>query len=920
LTNIVAIATENSFSSQSLSLALRANGTVVAWGDNTYGESTPPGALSNLLSVAISAGYDHGLAVVNNGSAQFLQMPVGQTAYVGRNVTLRASATGAAPLSYQWLLNGTNVSGATNSSLVIPNVQFANAGSYQLLVSNSISTAISLPAPLTVVSNPALTFLAQMAGTTNYQGSTVFLGSPGVLGNGPLSYQWFFSTTNRNYVAVSGATNDALVLNPALAGQSGNYYIAVSNLFGGITSSPVNVLVRFEKAWGYSLGYSPVDAPFVLTNATAIAVGNYGVQSGGGDYYALSSAGRLSSWTGGLVEYGETNFSALSNHIVTAVAAGDGDALALKSDGTLFAIGNNVYGETNVPPAAAIGGIVAVACGDYHDLALNYLGTVIGWGQNTYQQTTNTAATNVVAIAAGGANSIALRADGSVITWGQYGNGLTTAYFPVPSSATNIIAVAAGETHFLALRANGTVVGWGENTYGQTTIPANWTNIVAISAAGYHSTVLHNDGTVSASGAYFPYQANSATAPPDLANVIAIAGSGEHDLALFGTRAPVFTVQPWDRSIPANVVTNITIAVHYQWQLDGTNIANATHDTLSLGGKNSAGGPINIPIGDYQLIASNAYGVAASKYMKISVFIPLGVALDATNLGWTTSGDTLWYGETNITHDGVAAAQSGDIGPFQQTILQTTVGTNYPGSYNFWWKVSSEQDFDFLEFRINGIVQTSISGEVGWQQVSIPVAAGTNVLLWRYYKEDTLDVGEDAGWVGDFSFIPGPPVINVQPQPAVQTVNWGTNVIFTVSAVGAPPLRYIWRQNGNPVGGNSPSLVLYNVGRAQSGTYSVIVTNVGGSTLSSSAVLNVLVPQLLSSPQILPNGGFQFTSTDINGGLLTPADLANFGAQASTDLVNWVTLPGALSLTNGMLLLQDNETNFGTRYYRIVEY
>jgi hypothetical protein len=84
--------------------------------------------------------------------------------------------------------------------------------------------------------------------------------------------------------------------------------------------------------------------------------------------------------------------------------------------------------------------------------------------------------------------------------------------------------------------------------------------------------------------------------------------------------------------------------------------------------------------------------------------------------------------------------------------------------------------------------------------------------------------------------------------------------------------------------------------------------------------LNVLVPQLLSSPQILPNGGFQFTSTDINGGLLTPADLANFGAQASTDLVNWVTLPGALSLTNGMLLLQDNETNFGTRYYRLVEY
>ena len=264
-------------------------------------------------------------------------------------------------------------------------------------------------------------------------------------------------------------------------------------------------------------------------------------------------------------------------------------------------------------------------------------------------------------------------------------------------------------------------------------------------------------------------------------------------------------------------MTNITLAakcagvqpMRYQWQLNGTNVPGATNDTLILTNQPSLQfGPILfvhiIPTGAYQLIASNAYGVVASKYAKITTFIPLGDALDATNLNWTTSGNAQWFGETNVTHDGVDAARSGGIGALQETILQTTVGTNWSGRYTFWWKVSSEQDFDFLEFRVNGIVQTSISGEVNWQQVSIPVAAGTNVLQWRYSKDASFDGGQDAGWVDQFAFIPDGPTITLQ--PVSQTVNMGTNVHFpTARPNGRRILRYQWRQNGNVIGGNSPS-------------------------------------------------------------------------------------------------------------------
>jgi hypothetical protein len=63
-----------------------------------------------------------------------------------------------------------------------------------------------------------------------------------------------------------------------------------------------------------------------------------------------------------------------------------------------------------------------------------------------------------------------------------------------------------------------------------------------------------------------------------------------------------------------------------------------------------------------------------------------------------------------------------------------------------------------------------------------------------------------------------------------------------------------------------------------------------------------------------------FLSGDVDGGVLTTNELPALTAQASSNLVDWVTLPNVLSITNGFLLLQDEgQTNYQSRYYRIVE-
>ncbi len=82
--------------------------------------------------------------------ATILTQPKSQTVRVGTNVTFNVVAAGTSPLSYQWRFNATNIGGATNSSLVLSNVQPAASGNYTVVVTNSINSITSAPANLSV--------------------------------------------------------------------------------------------------------------------------------------------------------------------------------------------------------------------------------------------------------------------------------------------------------------------------------------------------------------------------------------------------------------------------------------------------------------------------------------------------------------------------------------------------------------------------------------------------------------------------------------------------------------------------------------------------------------------------------------------------------------------------------------------------
>jgi len=200
----------------------------------------------------------------------------------------------------------------------------------------------------------------------------------------------------------------------------------------------------------------------------------------------------------------------LAGKTLLSVSAGYLHSLALLHDGTMAAWGYNVQGQlgvgsfinSKVPQQVLADGalagktVVAITAGAYHNLALCSDGTLVAWGQNAHGQlgtgdraTRNSpvvveargalAGRRVMAIAAGMYQSFALCSDGSVAAWGyndegELGDGSTaTALLPVRVNAEGALAgrtvtrIAAGQYHALALTADGGLVSWGFNGKGQ---------------------------------------------------------------------------------------------------------------------------------------------------------------------------------------------------------------------------------------------------------------------------------------------------------------------------------------------------------------------------------------------------------------------------------------------------------------------
>lgn len=507
------------------SMALQSDGTVVTWGDDFYGETDVPDRLTGVK--AISAGGFHGLAIRSGLlTPVILQEPVNQYALPGDTVTFSSKGAGLYGVTYQWQFNGMNITGATNVSLTLTNVQAANVGSYQVIISDGVGAVTSDAATFAFLQPPQINSTTPALGanwiTNDAPGTSVQVPLTVAATDGdplkyPLSYQWSFNGTN-----IPDANGFDYLLSVydnwgPTAPLEGNYTVAVSNAAGSTNVGTWNIrvlLAGMVAAWGAD-DDGECDRPVTLTNVAALAAGEY-------HSVAVTDSGSVVQWG-----YNWADVPANLTNAV-AVSAGYNHIIAVRSDGTVTTWGYSNSAANVVPDN--LSGVKAVAAGWEHNIALLTNGTVTAWGYNYLGQTNVPAGlTNVTAISACFFHSLALKGDGMVVGWGDNYGGETMA----PAGLSNAVAIAAGFEHSLALKADGTVVAWGDNTYGQTNVPVGLSNVVAIAAGQSHSVALKNDGTVVAWGDNTFGQTN---VPSTLANIKLIAAGGDHTLAaMFST-------------------------------------------------------------------------------------------------------------------------------------------------------------------------------------------------------------------------------------------------------------------------------------------------------------------------------------------------------------------------------------------------
>lgn len=149
---------------------------------------------------------------------------------------------------------------------------------------------------------------------------------------------------------------------------------------------------------------------------------------------------------------------------------------------------------------------------------------------------------------------------------------------------------------------------------------------------------------------------------------------------------------------------------------------------------------------DYHVV-TEFHSAQQTFVQKIGLIVDDFESGDFSAFDWTFGGNSPWIMTESNVYEGTYCPVSGLIGNNSISELRVEYEAMYNDSISFYKKVSSEADYDFLSFYIDGVLQDQWSGNDDWSRVAFAVTPGEHSFKWVYLKDMYMTGGQDKAWI-----------------------------------------------------------------------------------------------------------------------------------------------------------------------------
>ncbi|MEY5014798.1 MAG: hypothetical protein RIS92_1156, partial [Verrucomicrobiota bacterium] len=810
-----------------------------------------------------------------NKVPQFVVQPVATTTLMhGTDLVLSVEAVGKPEAQYRWKKDGVLIAGASGSTLLVSGVAAPEGGVYVAEAYNSVGSAVSANAVVTVLAPPH--FTVQPVGGSVNEGGTYAL-KPTLIGTAPMSYVW-----KKDGVVVAGGVVKDLTVSPVLRTSGGVYTLEATNAYGTTVSSGASVVVR--------------EMVRITKQPEGLVVkeGEDAVLS-----VECTGEGPLSYvWMRNGVAIANTNSASLT--LAKAVPANAGTYMVKVTNmvGSVTSTGA-VLGVKAAPviTKAPVGGSVL------ENRSFTMSVEASGYAPLSYAWKKDGVA---ISGASGASYTIASMkaADAGVYT------------VEVSNEVKSVSSAGANVSAFLIPVVTQGPVG-GEVTYGGTyTLSVVASGGAPLSYQWMKGGVAMSGKTASSLAITNAVDANTGSYSVRVTNAAGSVTSGSVNV-LVKLLPPVIVKQPVDvrvgykGSVTLSVGATAFGPINYQWSRV-VDEADATKDVAIAGATGAnyvVSNAMEAAVGKYRVRLSNAAGGVTSNAAGLSlVYAPV--------IGQQPSGVTVWQGQSGSFEVGV----SGGTAPYDYQWFKN--GVAMAGKTGSSLSIGSVAGTDggIYTVRVSnlggsvtsagaaltvavapGVVKQPVATSVGLGgsgSLSV-VASGSGPLSYQWYKDGVAMSGKTGAVLGVSGVVKGdegmykvevsntfvgetrkvesvearltvvePAVIGEQPV-GFEVWEGGGGTLKVVVSGGTAPFTYQWYRNGVAVAGaTSTQLVLSGLKGAQAGSYTVRASNLGGVVESAVAEVKVYVgPSVSVQPkEVIGYGGSSVSFGVVAGG------------------------------------------------------